>query len=75
MDLIKELKNGAIITISKKDYTATSFRYFNNKILYKNKDLTGCGWVEHPNNIEKIKHHFDRMQKENYKIEIEMVWR
>lgn len=75
MDLIKELKNGAIITISKKNYTPTSFRYFNNKILYKNKEISGCGWCEHPGNLEEIKKHFDNMEKDNFKINIELVWR
>lgn len=75
MDLIKELKNGAIITISKKNYTPTSFRYFNNEILYKNKEISGCGWLKHPNNLEEIKKHFEKMQKDNFKIDVELVWK
>lgn len=78
MDLIKlieQLKNGAIITIEKKGYTPTSFRYFDNKILYKNKEITGCGWCEHTSNLEEIKQHFEKMINEKYTIKIEMVWR
>lgn len=71
--LIELLKKGAIIRISKKGYTETSFRYLNNNVYYKNKDISGSWWCKHPKNIEEIEEHFKNMVEEKYKIFIEMI--
>ena len=69
---IASLKNGAIITVGgKKNYTPTSFKYEDGEVYYKNRQISGSIWAKHPQDLEGISKHFDRMKKEGFTLKEE----
>lgn len=64
------LKSGYIIEISNKreNWEKTTFKFENDKILYKNRVISGNAWLEHENftkNNGNFTEHINKMIKEN----------